>query len=122
MENRKDKRFEEHNNVLIKQRNQASEIAAGGVINAYTHDLSLSGAWICSPLHFPVGQVIRIVIDLGGAAQPLEVRGQVIWVRENENGQGSDFGVQFLHDIPHTILALIQHFYGKKVGVPSSVS
>jgi hypothetical protein len=30
--------------------------------------------------------------------------------------------VQFLHNIPDTILALIRHFYGKGVGIPSLIS
>ena len=122
MENRKDKRFREQNDVLIKDMGEPAETAAGSRINAYTHDISVSGARICSKRDFPVGYVLRIVIDLENTDEPFCVDGEVIWIRKNKNNRDFDIGVEFLHNISDTILSLIKHFYGKKVGIPSAVS
>ena len=122
MESRKDKRFREQNNVLIKDKARALKNVSNGGINAYTHDISLSGAWICSEVDFPVGYVIRIMIEFAGTDQCVEVDGEVIWTQRSEDGQHFDIGVEFLHKFSNTILSLIRHFYGKNVGVPSSVS
>lgn len=122
MENRKDKRFTEINNVLIEEKRKVHKPAARSGINAYTHDLSVSGAWICSARDFPVGSVVRLVIDLNEKEELFEVDGEVVWTRKSENDRHFNIGVEFLHRIPDTILSLIRHFYGKKVGVPTSVS
>lgn len=122
MESRKDKRFEEQNNVLIRDSFLSPVPSVGFVINAHTHDLSVSGARICSQQDFPVGYVIRIVIDLKKTRQSLNIEGEVVWVKECKGGKHFDLGVQFVHNIPDTILALLRHLYGKGVSIPASVS
>ncbi|MGZ5424707.1 MAG: PilZ domain-containing protein [Candidatus Aminicenantales bacterium] len=122
MENRKDKRFLERDSTRIKDMCLDQETSGKRGVNAYTHDLSVSGARISSTLDFPVGYVLRIVIDLGGADPSLEVDGEVVWTRKNEDGKRFDIGVEFLHNLSDTILLLINHFYGKEVGIPSLVS
>ena len=122
MEQRKDKRFRERDGVLIKDIGQPEETEGNGATNAHTYDISLSGARICSKQDFPVGYVLRIVIDLKGAQDPLSIDGEVMWSRKNTDSDDYEIGVEFLHDISDTILSLIKHFYGKKVGIPTSVS
>ncbi len=122
MDNRRDKRFEERDNVLIEDKSQAQETASLGAINAYTHDLSVTGAWLCCDQSFPVGYVLKIVLELEGAERPVEVDGEVVWSRSNQDGRHFDLGVEFLHNIPDTILSLLKHFYEKKGALPSSVS
>lgn len=122
MENRKDKRFVERANTLIKDMCQGPQDLVKSGINAYTQDISVSGARISSRQDFPVGYVIRIVIDLGGADPALKVDGEVVWTRKNDDGKRYDIGVEFLHNLPGTILLLIKHFYGKGIDIPSSVS
>lgn len=78
MEHRKDKRFEEQSNVLIKEKARALKNLPEGGIAAHTHDISVSGAWICCPQGFPIGCVIRVFVDLDGADY-LDVDGEVIW-------------------------------------------
>jgi hypothetical protein len=121
MKNRKEKRFAELHRVLVKDRWAQRNPAYRGT-NAQTFDLSVSGARICSEQEFPAGYVVRIAIDLEKAGDPLEVDGAVVWTRKSEAGPGCEMGVEFLHNIPTTVVSLIKHFYGKKVGVPSLVS
>ncbi len=122
MEHRKDKRFVEENNVVIKGSLEPREAARNGGINACTRDLSLSGARICSQQDFPVGSVIRIVIDLERTHQSLKVDGEVKWTRKSEDGERFEIGVEFLHSISQTLLSLIRHLYSEREGIPSSVS
>jgi hypothetical protein len=120
MKTRKDKRFAELHRCLVKDRWAQKNPAYRGT-NAQTFDLSVSGARICSEQEFPAGYVVRVAIDLEKAGTPLEVDGEVVWTRKSEDGQGCEMGVEFLHNIPTTVVSLIKHFYGKKVGVPSLV-
>jgi hypothetical protein len=122
VDNRRDKRFEERDDVLLEDKSQTAQAAAREAVKAYTHDVSVSGAWICCERDFPVGYVIRIAIDLGAGEPPVDLDGEVIWSRPNPDGRQFDIGVEFLHSIPATILTLLRHFYGKKDGLPSSVS
>lgn len=122
LENRKDKRFGERNTVLIRDAGPVPGIPANGGINAFTRDISVSGARISSRVDYPVGCIIRIDIDLRRTHQSLRVDGEVIWTRKSKNGSRFEIGVEFEHRIPDTILSLIKHFYGKEVGIPSSVS
>jgi hypothetical protein len=122
LESRKDKRFEQQNNVLIRDSFLSDRCEHHLVINAHTHDLSVSGARICSQQEFPVGYIVRIIIDLKRTHQSLNVEGEVVWARECKGGRHTDLGVRFVHNIPDTVLALIRHLYGKDAAIPSSVS
>ncbi len=122
MEHRKDKRFVEENNVVIKGALEPREAAGNRGINACTRDLSLSGARISSQQDFPVGSVIRIVIDLERTHQSLKIDGEVKWTRKSEDGERFEIGVEFLHSISQTLLSLIRHLYSEREGIPSSVS
>jgi hypothetical protein len=123
MDNRKDKRFVERNTVFIKSTSEAKETPRGNGINAHTHDLSLSGARICTPQYFPVGSVVRIVIELERTHQSIKVDGEVKWTKKSEEGDDLfESGVEFLHSISQTLLSLIKHLYAERNGIPSAIS
>lgn len=122
MEHRKDKRFMEQNKVLIRSTSDIRDPKGNGGVNAQTHDISLSGARLCSKHDFPIGSVIRIVIDLERSHQSLKVDGEVKWTRKSDEGGHFDIGVEFLHSISQTLLSLIKHLYSEREGIPSSVS
>ena len=122
MEHRKDKRFGERDRVVIRDGGHSSQSFAKNAVNAHTYDISLTGARIGCKKDFPVGAVVHVVIDLERSEQFLKVDGRVVWGQARQGDEPFEIGVQFLHSIPDTILALIRHFYGKNVGIPSSVS
>jgi hypothetical protein len=124
MDNRKDKRFLERNTVFIKSTSEGQEPVYGVGINAHTHDISLSGARICTPQYFPVGSVVRIVIDLERTHQSIKVDGEIKWTKKSEEGEDLFMsGVEFLHSISQTLLSLIKHLYAEKTGgIPSTIS
>jgi hypothetical protein len=106
MDNRKDKRFLERNTVFIKSTSEGQEPLYGIGINAHTHDLSLSGARICTPQYFPVGSVVRIVIELERTHQSIKVDGEIKWTRKcEEDDDLFESGVEFLHSISQTLLS-----------------
>jgi Tfp pilus assembly protein PilZ len=122
LEHRKDKRFGERDRVVIRDCGRSPESFAKKTVNACTYDISLTGARIGCKKDFPVGSIVHVVIDLERSEQFLKVDGRVVWGQAGQGDEPFEIGVQFLHSIPDTILALIKHFYGKNVGIPSSVS
>jgi hypothetical protein len=114
----------ERNTVFIKSTSESAEAYYGHGINAHTHDLSLSGARICTPHYFPVGSVVRIVIDLERTHQSIKVDGEIKWTKKSEEDDDLfESGVEFLHSISQTLLSLIKHLYAEKNGgIPASVS
>jgi len=123
MDNRRDKRFIERNTVFIKATSEGKEPLINSAINAHTHDLSLSGARICTPQYIPVGSVVRIVIELERTHQSIKVDGEVKWTKKSEEGgEVYESGVEFLHSISQTLLSLIKHLYAERNGIPSAVS
>jgi hypothetical protein len=122
LEHRKDKRFGERDRVVIRDCGRSPESFAKKTVNACTYDISLTGARIGCKKDFPVGSIVHVVIDLERSEQFLKVDGRVVWGQAGQGDEPFEIGVQFLHSIPDTILALIRHFYGKNVGIPSSVS
>ena len=125
MDNRKDKRFMERNTVFIKSTSENGDAFYGHGINAHTHDLSLSGARICTPHYFPVGSVVRIVIDLERTHQSIKMDGEVKWTKKSEEDDDLfESGVEFLHSISQTLLSLIKHLYAERngAGIPASIS
>jgi hypothetical protein len=124
MDNRRDKRFQERNTVFIKSTSETTESLYGRGINAHTQDISLSGARICTPHYFPVGSVVRIVIDLERTHQSIKVDGEVKWTKKSEvDDDLFESGIEFLHSISQTLLSLIKHLYSERNGgIPTSIS
>lgn len=122
MEKRKEKRFIEQDDVHIKDECLVLDAAADGAICGFTRDISLSGTRIISEQVVPIGCFWRMFIDLKSTNGFLRVDGRVKWVKKSKNAQRFHIGVEFLHSYPDTIRLLISHFYGKQVGMASSVS
>jgi hypothetical protein len=124
MDKRKDKRFLERNTIFIKSTSEGHEPVYGIGVNAYTHDISLSGARICSSQYFPIGSVVRIVIELERTHQSIKVDGEIKWSKKSEEEDDLfESGVEFLHSISQTLLSLIKHLYAEKNGgIPTAVS
>jgi len=122
MEKRKEKRFIEQADVLIKDECLVLETASDGMIYGLTRDVSLSGTRIISDQVFPVGCVWRMLIDLKRTNEFLRVDGKVIWVKKSKNAQRFHIGVEFLHSYPDTIRLLIKHLYSRQGEIPAPVS
>ncbi len=122
MEKRKEKRFAEQDDVLIKDGGLVLHAASEGVIYGLTQDISLSGARIISEQVFPVGCVWRMLVVLKRTNEFLRVDGRVIWIKKSKNARRFHIGVEFLHRYPDTIRLLIKHLYGREEEVPAPLS
>jgi len=120
IEKRKSKRIKEENRLLI----EASSPAAPDrslAINAFTKDISLTGARIWTDLPFPLASKLNLTLYLSRSRQVIRMRATVKWGKECHNGL-YEIGVRFQPGIPDTLMALITHFYGREEGIPSEVS
>jgi hypothetical protein len=90
------------------------------VINAFTRDISLGGARIMTNELFPTGAVLKLTLYLSRSRQAVRILGEVRWSRMIE-AELFEMGVEFRHEIPLSVMALITHLYGKKSEVPSYI-
>jgi hypothetical protein len=118
-ERRRETRILEENRVVI-------EVVApsGGPgtrsFNALTQDLSLGGARVLCEHPFNPGVEVGMTIILSKSRQIVRIRGRVRWARETEPGL-YEAGVEFQHQIPGSVLSLINHLYKKNTGVPTTI-
>jgi hypothetical protein len=122
MEKRKEKRFLEEDDVLIKDDGLVLDAPADGVIYGLTRDLSLSGARVISDQVFPVGCLWHMLIYLTRTGEFLRLDGRVLWVKKIKNARRFHIGVEFLHRYPDTIRLLIKHLYSREGEVPAPAS
>lgn len=120
MDKRKMKRFVEEDSVIIKYVSSQKESHELKDINARTFDLSLAGARLVSPQSFEPGAVLRVEIDLKRTKQLLNIDAEVKWCTPHADS-GYELGIEFLHNISHTLLSLLRHLYAEKNGIPSAV-
>jgi len=117
---RKEKRFNEQNDVLIQYALSSGQPNSYVGINALTRDISLSGARIIAKKRFPVDTILRIQIDLSRTKQTIKVDGKVKWVKEGDDADSYETGIEFMHEISKTVLSLIRHLYAEE-DIPSRV-
>jgi hypothetical protein len=116
---RKDNRIKEENRVVIEVSPAGSQ-QNGLAINAFTKDISLSGARIWTDRAFPLQSRLNLTLYLSRSRQVIRIRGTVRWEKECYDGL-YEIGVQFQHGIPEAIMALIKHFYGKEEAIPTEL-
>lgn len=121
-ERRREKRFEDDNKVAMQSILEGRDIKGSTDINALTCDISPGGARILTQKFYPFDSTLRIQINLLDSKKIIEVEGKVKWIKKMDNEDIFEIGVEFLHSISKTILALLEHIYGNNMKIPSSVS
>ncbi len=116
---RKEDRLRERNSVTIQS---FSSTGANDKTNAYTYDLSVGGARIFSKELFDVGSILRIHLALDRTRQTVTVDGIVKWLNHRDDDDIFELGVEFRHQISHSIVSLIRHLYSADAGIPSSIA
>jgi len=118
-ERRHDARVLEENRVVIEQQGTGSG-KDPETFDAFTRDLSLGGVRVQADRPFDVGVELALTITLSRSRQIVRIRGQVRWAREVEPGL-YEAGIEFLHQIPGSVMSLINHLFQKKAGIPTVV-
>ncbi len=121
-ERRREKRLKDENKVALESVRERKDFDGGIDINALTCDISPGGARILTHTFYPFDSLIRIQINLLNSGKILEVEGKVKWIKKMDDEELFEIGVEFLHSISKTILALLEHLYGNNIKIPSSVS
>jgi len=117
-ERRKRNRFVERNEVLLRT---VVDKYQGAGIAAHTYDLSTGGARIVTSKSYPVGSVIRVRLNLAGSDQVVNLDGEVRWLRQKDNEDAYEIGIEFERLTSQAVLALIRHLYSRHEGIPSTV-
>jgi hypothetical protein len=113
MEKRREKRLPEENKVTIEYHAEALNKLDIDPITALTKDISLSGARLECGHPFPVGSMVKIRISLSKSHKMLNLDGRIKWVRDIEDDELFEMGVEFEHTLPNKLMVLLQHLFGK---------
>jgi hypothetical protein len=117
MKNRRHKRITEENRVTIELVTDGINDNKGEEIHAFTQDISLGGARILTDRFFPVGTVFKITVFLGRTKKKFQVDGEVRWAKSFLDDGLFSIGLEFLHNVPKSILPLIEHLYGAEENI-----
>jgi c-di-GMP-binding flagellar brake protein YcgR len=111
-EQRRDVRVDEEDRVVIElKRQQGGE--AIETFDALTRDLSLGGVRVQADRPFDEGVDLTLTIALAKSRKFIRILGRVRWVREVEPGL-FEAGIEFQHQIPGSVMSLINHLFQKK--------
>ena len=118
-ERRRDVRVIEENRIVIEI-SGAENREDGDTIVAFTKDLSLGGAKLETDRFFDPDLELKMTIYLSRSSQVVKICGRVKWVKEIDNGL-HEMGIEFSHEIPASIMALISHLFGKQTNIPTVI-
>jgi hypothetical protein len=119
-EKRKDRRIKEENRVLIEI-SPAGAKAESVTANAFTRDLSITGARIRTDRLYPLNSKLKLTLYLSRSKQIIRICSTVRWMKGCDDGL-YEIGVQFQPGIPDAIMALINHIYSKDQQVPTVIN
>jgi Tfp pilus assembly protein PilZ len=118
-ERRRDTRVAEENRVVIEMKGKQD---GEGIetFGAFTRDLSLGGVRVQTDRPFDEGVELTLTITLSRSQQIIKIRGRVRWAREVEPGL-FEAGIEFVHQIPGSVMSLINHLFRKRTGAPTVI-
>lgn len=61
-----------------------------------------------------------MTLYLSKSWQVVKIRGRVQWINMVDQGL-FEMGIQFLHEIPSSIMSLITHLFRKSTNIPTSI-
>jgi c-di-GMP-binding flagellar brake protein YcgR len=111
---RRDRRVKQWNKATIKALSGPLCVAGGNGTEAFTYDLSLSGARIHSTQLFEAGTKICLRIELARSREAVAIDGCVMWARPCEAPDVYEMGVEFNHSSSQTILSLIKSLHDNR--------
>jgi len=119
---RKDSREHEENKVVIEFVTSMGDSIGVTEIYALTKDISVGGVRIVTDWFFPIDTFFKINLALPKSKQVVHVEGQVKWIKSLDDSDDLfEVGVEFVHDLPETTMALINHILEIEKGIPSLV-
>lgn len=114
IEKRKDQRKQEENKLTIDLFSNEIETGKYIRVNALTQDISLSGIRVQCDKTFPVGTMVKTKITLSKSHKLINLDGRIVWVKDVQDGEFFEMGIQFVDALPHKVMVLLQHLFGNK--------
>lgn len=118
-ERRRDTRIPEENRVVIETNGTRGSEGIES-FEGFTKDLSLGGVRVQTDRPLDAGVELTLNINLSKSRQVIRIHGRVRWAREVEPGL-FEAGIEFLHEIPGSVMSLINHLFRKAAGVPTVI-
>ncbi|MGB7294763.1 MAG: PilZ domain-containing protein [Candidatus Aminicenantales bacterium] len=118
-ERRKERRIKEENRVVIEVGHPGNS-GESYTANAFTRDLSLSGARIWTDKLYPLHAKLKLTLYLSRSRQVVRICATVRWMQSCDDGL-YEMGVQFQPGITDALMALISHLYNKDQGIPTVI-
>jgi hypothetical protein len=120
VERRKERRIREENRVVIEA-GHPGDSGENFTANAFTRDLSLSGARIWTDKLYPLHAKLKLTLYLSRSRQVVRICSTVRWMKRCDDGL-YEMGVQFQPGIPDALMALITHLYNKDHSIPTVIA
>jgi len=118
-ERRRDFRIIEENRAVIEMPG-AEGLEGGQTVGAFIKDLSLGGAMLEADRPFDLGSELKLTLYLARSWQVVKISGRVKWVKETNHGLYV-MGIEFIHEIPGSIMSLISHIFRKQTNIPAII-
>ncbi|MCJ7582534.1 MAG: PilZ domain-containing protein [Candidatus Aminicenantes bacterium] len=113
-EKRREKRFEEENEVVIEWR-EYKDPKRNDKIYAFTQNLAIGGTQILTDINFPINTTFMITLKLSRSKQNIKVGSTVRWVKPVISQDLYEVGLELSHDFPQTVSSLIRHLFGHDI-------
>jgi Tfp pilus assembly protein PilZ len=117
---RKDQRIREEKKVVIEFYPGGKDSRPKNVTYALTRDVSEGGVRLLTDRYFLVGTLLKITLSHSQSKQIINVAAQVKWVKNFHTSDLFEMGIEYVHEIPESVLSMMKNHDGKEAKVPSS--
>jgi hypothetical protein len=119
-EKRKDQRLREEKKVVIEFYPGGKDPRPKNVTYALTRDVSEGGVRLLTDRYFPVGTLLKITMSLSRTRQIVNIVATVRWVTNFQTSDLFEMGIEYMHEIPESVLSMMKNHQKKEAKAPSS--
>lgn len=112
-ENRKNQRTKEEKKVVIEFYAGGRRAASKNVTYALTRDVSEGGVRILADKSFPVGTLLKITLSHSQTKRIVHLAAQVKWIKNFYTSDLYEMGIEYLHEIPEPVKAMMNDHQGE---------
>ena len=118
-EKRKNLRIQEEKKVFIEFYPGGKDLRPKNVTYALTRDVSEGGVRLLTDRYFPIDTLLKITLSLSHTHQIVHVVARVKWVQNFQTSDLYEMGIEYLHEIPESVLTMMKDHDGKEATAPS---
>jgi len=110
-EKRREVRIQAENKILLDLPPDAKRTNGEELYCALTRDISPGGCRILINQIIPIDTVMKIELSLPTVRKVVKTKGKVRWVRNVEDGELFEMGLEFIDLPPDGLMALLEYSY-----------